>query len=47
MATYVIGIIVMGIAAFAVKSIIRSKKNGECACGGSCKGCNGYCHSHE
>lgn len=47
MATYIIGAIVFLLMILAVKSIIKSKKNGECSCGGSCKSCGGHCHDFK
>ncbi len=41
MGTVVVGILVLGVAAFALCTLIRDKKNGKCCSGscGSCKGC--------
>lgn len=42
MSTFIIATIVFIMMAFAIKSIIKSKKNGQC-CGSSCEGCGGHC----
>lgn len=42
MATIIIGLVVLGLAALAVRSIWRDKKQGK-SCGG-CNGCCGSCH---
>lgn len=49
MSTFIVGAIVLILMILAVRSIIKSKKNGECNCGGSCKSCRAHCHesSHK
>ena len=39
-------VIIGGIAALAVFSIVRDKKKGKCSCGNSCSACSmkGACH---
>ena len=45
MGTVVVGIIVAGVVALAVRSMVRDKKNGKSIqCGGDCKNCDGHCH---
>lgn len=45
MGTVVVGIIVAGVVALAVRSMVRDKKNGKSIqCGGDCKNCSGHCH---
>lgn len=45
MGTVIVGIVVLGIAALAVRSMIRDKKAGKSLqCGGDCKNCRGHCH---
>ena len=45
MGTVVVGIIVAGVVALAVRSMVRDKKNGKSTqCGGDCKNCGGHCH---
>ena len=45
MGTVVVGIIVAGVVALAVRSMVRDKKNGKSIqCGGVCKNCGGHCH---
>lgn len=45
MGTVVVGIIVAGVVALAVRSMVRDKKNGKyIQCGGDCKNCGGHCH---
>ena len=42
MGTVVVGIIVAGVVALAVRSMVRDKKNGKSIqCGGDC---SGHCH---
>lgn len=45
MANIIIGLIVLIIFAFAIRSVIKNKKSGgcNCGCGGSDSGCN-ICH---
>ena len=45
MGTVVVGIIVAGVVALAVRSMVRDKKNGKSIqCDGDCKNCGGHCH---
>ena len=45
MGTVITGIVVLGIAGLAVRSMVRDKKNGKSIqCGGDCKRCGGCCH---
>lgn len=45
MGTFIVGIIVAGIVALAVRSMIRDKKSGKTLqCGCDCKNCGGHCH---
>ena len=45
MGTVVVGIIVAGVVALAVRSMVRDKKNGKSIqCGGDCKNCGCHCH---
>ena len=45
MGTVVVGIIVAGVVALAVRSMVRDKKKGKSIqCGGDCKNCGGHCH---
>ena len=45
MGTVVVGIIVAGVVALAVRSMVRDKKNGKSIqCGGDGKNCGGHCH---
>lgn len=45
MGTVITGIVVLGIAGLAVRSMVRDKKNGKSIqCGGDCKNCGGHCH---
>ena len=45
MGTVVVGIIVAGVVALAVRSMVRDKKNGKSLqCGGDCGKCGGHCH---
>ena len=43
LATILIGLLVLGLAALAVRSIWRDKKQGKScgSCGGNCSGCTG------
>lgn len=44
MGTIVVGVIVIGVVGLAVRSMIRSKKNGKSLqCGCDCKHCGGHC----
>lgn len=40
MGTLIVGILVLGVAALALRTLIRDKKNGK-SCGGSCASCKG------
>ena len=45
MGTIVAGMIVVGLVALAVRSMVKDKKNGKSHhCGGDCKHCGGHCH---
>lgn len=45
MGTIVAGMIVVGLVALAVRSMVKDKKNGKSFhCGGDCKHCGGHCH---
>ncbi len=44
MGTLITGAIVLIIAGFAVKSLIKDKKSGKSSCGGDCSHCGGHCH---
>lgn len=45
MGTIVVGAVVLGIVALAVRSMVRDKKAGKSLqCGGDCKHCGGHCH---
>jgi hypothetical protein len=45
MGTLFVGIVVLGIIALIVRSMIVDKKNGKSIqCGGECKNCGGHCH---
>lgn len=45
MGTIIVGIIVLGMVAMAVRSMIRDKKAGKSLqCGGDCSHCGGHCH---
>ncbi len=44
MGTYIVGAIVFILMALAVRSIIKSKKKGECSCGCGCESCGAHCH---
>ncbi|WP_342755774.1 FeoB-associated Cys-rich membrane protein [Kineothrix sedimenti] len=44
MGTIIVGAIVLGLAAIAIGSMIRDKKNGKSIqCGADCKHCGGHC----
>ncbi len=43
MGTFVVGLLVAGCAAFAIRSVVKGKKSGKAACGGDCGSCKG-CH---
>lgn len=45
MGTFAVLVVVAGIVALAVKSMVRDKKNGKSIqCGGECSHCGGHCH---
>ena len=45
MGTFIIGIIVLALAALAVRSMVKDKKSGKSVqCGNDCKHCGGHCH---
>lgn len=45
MGTVIVGAVVLGIVALAVRSMVRDKKAGKSLqCGGDCKHCGGHCH---
>ena len=47
LATAIIGLIVLAIFVLAVRSVLKSRKNGNsCSCGCGCDGCSGksLCH---
>lgn len=40
--TIIVGVIVLGVLALALRSVIKNSKNGACSsCGGNCSCCNG------
>lgn len=44
MGTLIVGAVVLGVVALAVRSMVRDKKNGKSLqCGGDCKHCGGHC----
>lgn len=49
LSTVVILVIVIGIAALAVRSIYKQKKSGGCCggCGGNCSACHGDCTTKQ
>ncbi len=45
MGTIIIGIILLVIVGFIIRSMIKDKKAGKSIqCGGECKHCGGHCH---
>jgi hypothetical protein len=43
--TIIVGVIVLVLIGFAIKSMIKDKINGKSLqCGGDCKNCGGHCH---
>ncbi|WP_124067693.1 FeoB-associated Cys-rich membrane protein [Clostridium sp. E02] len=45
MGTLVVFIVVTGVAAMAVRSLVKAKKSGKSIqCGGECSHCGGHCH---
>ena len=43
MATLIVGIILLGIVALIIRSLVHGKKSGKSICGGDCSHCKG-CH---
>lgn len=45
MGTLIVGLVIAGAAALAIKSMIRDKRSGKSIqCGEDCKHCSGHCH---
>ena len=45
MGTFITGVVLIGIVALIIRSMIRDKKNGKSLqCGVGCKHCAGHCH---
>lgn len=45
MGTVIVLTIILGVAALAVRSMVRDKKAGKSLqCGGDCRHCGGHCH---
>lgn len=45
MGTVIVLAIILGVAALAVRSMVRDKKAGKSLqCGGDCRHCGGHCH---
>lgn len=44
MGTLIVGLIVAGCAALAIRSLVSNKKSGKASCGGDCSHCGGRCH---
>ncbi len=45
MGTAVTGLVLAGIVAVVIRSMVRDKKNGKSIqCGGDCRHCGGHCH---
>ncbi|MCI5899676.1 MAG: FeoB-associated Cys-rich membrane protein [Lachnospiraceae bacterium] len=45
MGTFVTAVVVAGILAFAVRSVVKDAKSGRSVqCGRDCKHCGGHCH---
>ena len=45
MGTLIVGIVVVGIVSFSIRSMVRDKRNGKSLqCGGDCRHCGGHCH---
>lgn len=45
MGNVIVGAVVLVVVAFAVRSMVKDKKNGKSLqCGGDCKHCGGHCH---
>jgi len=48
MGTALVGLVLAGIVALIIRSMIRDKKNGKSIhCGGDCKYCGGHCGHDE
>ena len=43
MGTLIVGLLIIGAVALAIRSMARDKKNGKSNCGGDCSHCRG-CH---
>lgn len=45
MGTVVTGLVLAGIVALVIRSMVRDRKNGKSIrCGGDCRHCGGHCH---
>ncbi len=45
MGTAVTGLVLAGIVALVIRSMVRDRKNGKSIrCGGDCRHCGGHCH---
>lgn len=45
MGTFITGVIVLALVVLAIRSMVKSKKNGKSLhCGGDCSRCGGHCH---
>lgn len=46
MGTFVIAVILLGVIALIIRSMIRDKRNGKSLqCGVDCRKCGGHCHN--
>ncbi|MBP5250732.1 MAG: FeoB-associated Cys-rich membrane protein [Lachnospiraceae bacterium] len=45
--TIIVSLILIAVVFFAVRSMIRSKKKGQCSCGGNCGSCSMGCACHK
>lgn len=44
MGTFIVAAVVLALVAFAIKSMVRDKKNGKSIqCGADCEHCGGHC----
>lgn len=43
MGTFIVGLIVAGLVALAIRQLVKDKKSGKASCGGDCGHCGG-CH---
>lgn len=43
MGTLVVGLVVVGITSFSIRSMVKDRRRGK-SCGGDCKHCGGHCH---